>query len=153
MFYAAAMFPVLAGFLAGGIAALNLPPEIRGQAAMYLFDGENYWQTVSSVLTKRLIVGNTGLFQYLDFFGIRDCFTDFIIGANKPNPDLLIAMIERHGLQPSECVVVGDRVIDMEGGRRAGIDGILFNPVGRVKEHCAKHVIRELSELFRFLPQ
>jgi len=69
MFYAAAMFPVLAGFLAGGIAALNLPQEIRGQAAMYLFDGENYWQTVSSVLTKRLVL-----------LGIQAFFSIWILG-------------------------------------------------------------------------
>ena len=103
---------------------------------------------------KNYIYTNRGdfLFQYLDFFGIHDCFTDFIIEAKKPNPASLLAMIERHGLNPSECVVVGDRAIDVEGGRRAGVDGILFNPIGRVKEHCAKFVIRELSELYRFLP-
>ena len=34
----------------------------------------------------------------------------------------------------------------------SGVDGILFNPIGRVKEHCATYEITRIEELLAFLP-
>ena len=103
---------------------------------------------------KNFIYTNRGsfLYRYLEFFGISDCFADCVISAKKPDPQSLLDMLEKHGIDPAEAVVVGDRALDVEGGFRAGVDGILFNPIGRVKEHCAKHVITDLSELYDFIP-
>ncbi len=103
---------------------------------------------------KNFIYTNRGdfLYRYLEFFGIADCFEDCVISARKPDPQSLLAMLEKHGIDPAEAVVVGDRALDVEGGFRAGVEGILFNPIGRVKEHCAKYVITDLSELYDFIP-
>ena len=104
---------------------------------------------------RNFIYTNRGefLFAYLKFFGIEDCFEDCIISAAKPNPVSLELMLEKHGIDRGESVVVGDRAIDVEGGRRAGVDGILFNPIGRVKEHCATYEITRIEDLLAFLPQ
>ena len=104
---------------------------------------------------QNFIYTNRGefLFDYLDFFGIRHCFTDFVIHAHKPDSESLRQMLKKHDLRAEDCVVVGDRALDVEGGAGAGVDGILYNPIGRVKEHCARYVIRDLSELYDFLPQ
>ena len=76
-----------------------------------------------------------------------------MIHAHKPDSESLRQMLKKHDLRAEDCVVVGDRALDVEGGAGAGVDGILYNPIGRVKEHCARYVIRDLSELYDFLPQ
>ena len=103
---------------------------------------------------QNFIYTNRGktLYQYLDAFGVRDCFTDFILHANKPDPTKLLNMIGQHDLDRSLCVVVGDRSIDVDAAYAAKVDGILFDPDSRVKEHHATHVIQGVEELFSFLP-
>lgn len=39
----------------------------------------------------------------------------------KPQPGMILAACEEHGLDPSRCWVVGDAERDLEAGRRAGI--------------------------------
>ena len=48
----------------------------------------------------------------------------------KPAPDALLAMMTRYGLQAADCVMVGDRDIDLDAGKNAGMAGILFDPDG-----------------------
>lgn len=43
------------------------------------------------------------------------------VARAKPEPDLFIACLERLGLTPAECYVVGDAVWDQLAARRAGI--------------------------------
>lgn len=43
------------------------------------------------------------------------------VARAKPEPDLFIACLERLGLAPTECYVVGDAVWDHLAARRAGI--------------------------------
>lgn len=46
--------------------------------------------------------------------------------ARKPSPELIVALLRRHGLQPSDAIVVGDRPVDLEAGRAAGVPGALL---------------------------
>lgn len=94
---------------------------------------------------------NETLFQYLDKFGIKDYFTDFIINANKPEPKVLLDMIEKYRLDKKQCVVVGDRFLDVEGAYKASIDGILYDVDSRVFFHHATHVIKKINELYEFI--
>ena len=115
---------------------------------------------VKEVLEKSLSKGcknfiytnrGTSVHAYLKSFGIHGCFTDFILDAAKPCPNTLVEMIGRYGLPPAECVVVGDRSIDVNAAAAAGVDGILFDPDGCVTDHHATHIIRSIDELFAFL--
>lgn len=45
--------------------------------------------------------------------------------CRKPSPKMILEMIERYNLNPDECYMVGDKLIDGEAGRNAGIQGIL----------------------------
>lgn len=91
------------------------------------------------------------LYAYLDRFNIKKYFTDFIIKANKPDPTLLNEMIEKYNLNKNECVVVGDRSLDVDGGFNANIDGILFDEDSRVFMHHGKYVIKKISEVYNFI--
>ena len=90
-------------------------------------------------------------YEYLKNLGIYDCFEDFILRARKPGAEALIEMLDAKGLDRAECVVVGDRALDVEAARLAGVDGILFDNDDRVEEHSATHVITKIEELFGFI--
>lgn len=44
----------------------------------------------------------------------------------KPNPGMILRGLADWGLSPDEAVIIGDRDIDVEAGRRAGMPGYLF---------------------------
>ena len=94
---------------------------------------------------------NDTLFKYLDKFDIRKYFVDFITVANKPDPKPLLDMIEKYDLEKEQCVVVGDRAIDVDAAYYAGIDGILYDEDSRVFLHHATHVIKKINELYNFI--
>ena len=47
---------------------------------------------------------------------------------SKPAPDALNYLVQKHGLKKAECVMVGDRDIDLDAGKNAGIGCVLFDP-------------------------
>ena len=68
---------------------------------------------------------------YLETYGLADLFADLLMAEEgfpaKPAPDAVLALIGRNGLDPAECVMVGDREIDGLAGKNAGIAGALVN--------------------------
>ena len=94
---------------------------------------------------------NETLYEYLEKFEIKDLFEDFIISANKPDPTPLLNMIEKHNLDKSKCVVVGDRSLDVDGAYNAKVDGILYDVDSRVFLHHGTYVIKTINELYNFI--
>ena len=68
----------------------------------------------------------------LAHYGLKEYFVDFITKDDhfprKPAPDALLHLIQKHALVPARGVMVGDRVLDVEAGRNAGMAGALFDP-------------------------
>lgn len=62
--------------------------------------------------------------QVLELFGLARHF-DHIQGTDgfpsKPAPDVILKSLERLGIRPEDCLLVGDAAPDMEAGRRAGV--------------------------------
>jgi histidinol-phosphate phosphatase family protein len=58
---------------------------------------------------------------------IRACPHDVVdsCACRKPQPGLVLAAADALGVAPSECVVVGDTLADVEAARRAGAVGLL----------------------------
>ena len=48
--------------------------------------------------------------------------------CRKPEPGMLFQAINRHGLDSTECVMIGDKITDVLAGYRAGIRGALLHP-------------------------
>ena len=44
-------------------------------------------------------------------------------------------MMDKHGLNPRDCVMVGDRPIDLDAGINAGMQSILFDEDGFYPEY------------------
>lgn len=73
--------------------------------------------------------------DYLESMGLKECFTDFVVEDDgfprKPAPDSLLHLVHKHGLDPAECVMIGDRPLDTAAGRNAGMLSCLLDEEGR----------------------
>lgn len=72
--------------------------------------------------------------DYLVRDGLVDLFSGFVTKENgfplKPAPDALLWLMREYALDPAECLMLGDRPIDIGAARAAGIAGCLFDPEG-----------------------
>ncbi len=70
----------------------------------------------------------------LELKGLWPLFTDAVTAEDgfphKPEPDALLHLLDKHGLKPEDCVMVGDRPIDLNAATNAGMDSILFDADG-----------------------
>lgn len=73
-----------------------------------------------------------GLWQY--FTGKVTSEDEFPL---KPAPDALNHLMEKYSLQKKDCCMVGDRSIDLDAGKNAGMADILFDPEGFYKDYPA----------------
>ena len=88
--------------------------------------------------------------------GLQEYFTEIVTSLNdfprKPAPDAILYLMKKYGLSPETTFYVGDRNIDMDCAKHAGIQGILFQPEGSYcepngSESRIVHDLREMIEL------
>ena len=48
------------------------------------------------------------------------------VGMIKPDPNIYLLTSEKMGLQPYECVMIDDLVVNIDGAERAGMKGIVY---------------------------
>ena len=85
--------------------------------------------------------------------GLARLFTDGVTSEDgfpmKPAPDALQSLTRKHGLNPAHCLMIGDRDIDVQSGRNAGMAGLLFDPDGfypMVKTELRANSLAELRQ-------
>ncbi|OPZ70716.1 MAG: Primosomal protein N' [Firmicutes bacterium ADurb.Bin456] len=129
----------------------------RGQFGVFLLHGvtgsgktEVYLHAISSVLKT----GRQGVTMVPEIAltpQMIDLFRDFITYEagfpDKPAPDALNWIIDLHRLDRRECVMIGDRIIDAQAGRNAGIAGALFDPDGFFSPEDADFVFKRLEDI------
>ena len=102
---------------------------------------KNYLYTHSGKIVKIL----------LEQWGIADCFEDIIDSTmkfpTKPAPNALNYLCEKHGLDKKDCLMIGDRDIDTDCGRNAGMKGCLFDPDHYYDKADVDYRIENLFEL------
>ena len=97
-------------------------------------------------LISNLIMGTVGLESYLDFV-----VTAKEIGADKPEPPIFLAALDRAGVDASEAVYVGDQYqTDVLGARGVGITPILIDRYDLVPEVSDCPRIHSLAELLEY---
>jgi HAD superfamily hydrolase (TIGR01509 family) len=77
--------------------------------------GKKSTATTKGTPTTRIILEMFGLLPYFDHVQGTDGF------PCKPQPDVIFASLKVLGVQPEDCLFVGDAAPDMEAGRRAGV--------------------------------
>ena len=50
--------------------------------------------------------------------------------CRKPSPEMILRLVERHGINASLSALIGDRETDIEAAKAAGVDGFLFEGGG-----------------------
>ena len=88
---------------------------------------------------------------HLERDGILPLFQDAVTSDDrfpmKPAPDALLALMDRNRLDPKECLMIGDREIDLLSGVNAGMDGLLFDPDGFYPVTKAVETVRNMAEI------
>jgi putative hydrolase of the HAD superfamily len=76
-----------------------------------------------------------------------------VVGVEKPDPAIFEIALKRMGTKADETVYIGDVYgIDIIGARRAGLDAILIDTLGRYPGDIDCRRISGLSELLELLP-
>lgn len=77
--------------------------------------GRKSTATTKSSQTAREVLELFGLVRFFDHIQGTDGF------PSKPAPDVILKSLEKFGVPPEECLLIGDSAPDMEAGRRAGV--------------------------------
>ena len=91
--------------------------ELSKSYTLYVLSNNN------PICTRRFL-------RILEDEGIRDCFTGMFLsykmGLLKPGRLIFDRVIESIGYKPEECLFVDDSIANVEGGRAAGLDSVLY---------------------------
>lgn len=87
--------------------------------------------------------------------GIENYFDEIIssglVGFNKPQPEIFQITAERLGLQPAQCLYIGDHPInDVQGATEAGMHALWMQGFHPDAKHI-QHKIQHLPEIFAHL--
>jgi HAD superfamily hydrolase (TIGR01509 family) len=77
--------------------------------------GRKSTATTKGTLTTRAVLEQFGLIHHFDHVQGTDGF------PCKPAPDVVLKSLTELGMDPADCLMVGDAPADMEAGRRAGV--------------------------------
>ena len=98
---------------------------------------------------------NRAALEALRQAGLLELFDDFVTSEDgfprKPEPDMLLHIARKHGLNLAECVMIGDRPLDTEAGRRAGMLSCLLDVEGRFPEEPSELRASSAGELAALL--
>lgn len=84
----------------------------------------------------------------LENLGLGRFFKDVVSSLNgfprKPAPDGLLYLLEKHRLERDRVYYVGDRTLDVDCAKSAGVKSVLYSPSGAGR---ADYVVRDLLEV------
>ncbi len=93
--------------------------------------------------------------QALEKYGIANLFIEIIAKDNvalpKPNPIGLNIILSKYSLKKSDCVIVGDSVIDEQSALNAQLKFIQINHLNEEKLPRAIIKVNKFSELVKFI--
>ena len=90
------------------------------------------------------VLENLGLVNYF-----QEILTSQSGFARKPSPDAIWYVIDKYGVKKENTYYVGDRSLDMQCARNAGISGILFLPENSPGEATGEetHIVDDLLKI------
>lgn len=106
--------------------------------------------------------GEQRIERFLEHFGVRELFTAVIGNSTtrrmKPHPEPLFYAAQKMGVDPKECLMIGDTTIDVRTGTAAGAQTVAvlcgFGTERELREAGAGLILRTTSDLLPvLLPQ
>ncbi len=69
--------------------------------------------------------------SYLDKFGLSKYFQESVTSdygfERKPSPQSILYLLQKYSMNPQETMMIGDRQLDIDAGKKAGIKTCLFD--------------------------
>lgn len=94
------------------------------------------------------------LIRLLEKYQMMDYFTKLIAGDNgyprKPDPTAFLYLLNEYNLIKNEVMAVGDRDLDIQAAKNAGIKSCYFNPDGETHPY-ADFQVHQLFEIEKYL--
>ncbi len=107
-------------------------------------NGKNYLFTHRGKSTHTLI----------DEYGLKEYFSEIITSEydfqRKPSPEAVVYLMNKHGFSQKSAIFIGDRDIDIQSGKNAGISTCFFSEEGETLD-IADYNIRSMNELYDVL--
>lgn len=87
--------------------------------------------------------------------GFHDLITE-IVGSDqdfprKPDPTSLNYFLNKYGMDPNETVMVGDRKLDIEAGKNAGVATIFFDVEALLDDVQADYRVFSMNDILKIL--
>ena len=100
--------------------------ELSKKYSLYVLSNNN------PICTRRFL-------RIMDSEGIRDCFKQcffsFRMKLLKPGREIYDRVVENIGFKPEECLFVDDSIANVEGGRAAGLDSVLYKDGLKISDY------------------
>jgi len=99
--------------------------------------------------------------RFLTQFDLCKYFDVIVTGLSaphtKPYPDPIFFAAQRMGVQPQECLMIGDTTVDIRAGKTAGAQalGVLcgFGEEDELRQLGADHILKSTSDLIGLLSE
>lgn len=105
--------------------------------------------TTRSKITSLASIEQVGILDYLDLvLSIED------ISAPRPDPDCIRKSTERFSALPEQTLMIGDRAIDIEAGKNAGVKtiGVTYGSEGEnISKSNPDYTIGEFKQLLNLI--
>lgn len=129
-------YSAISGGRIGEIPAMPHAEEVLRETAAL---GAAHFVYTHRGRTTAAVLENLGLRPYF-----REVVTSLDGFPRKPAPDALLYLMEGYRLDRDRVFYVGDRTLDMDCAKNAGVRGILYSPSGA---GSADYVVRDLLEI------
>ena len=63
--------------------------------------------------------------RYNFFELFNGCIISYQVHAAKPDPEIYSILLKKYNLHPAECLFIDDKIENIQGGQKLGIDGIV----------------------------
>jgi len=99
--------------------------------------------------------------RFLDQFDLAKYFDAIVTGLSaphtKPYPDPILLAAQKMGVQPGECLMIGDTTVDIRAGKSAGAQalGVLcgFGEEAELRQLGADFILKSTGELTELLSE
>lgn len=113
---------------------------------------KGYWLAVATGKSRRGLDAALEMSQLKDYFLATRCADETF---SKPNPEMLLQIMDELGVDPKQTVMIGDTEYDLQMASNAGVNSIGVSygvhSVERLHQHNPVTVIDHLPELITWL--
>ncbi|WP_414841619.1 HAD-IA family hydrolase [Enterococcus saccharolyticus] len=104
------------------------------------------------ILTHRLVESTQEL---LEREGMLHLVEEIVGPENnfprKPNPAALNYLVDKYQMNPNKTVMIGDRTMDVDAGKNAGVQSIFYDLEELLEDVAADYTVRSVEEMTQFI--